>query len=77
MSDNSQPIQTVSSTSNSSIESSQTSINSVLGGVAIALPILFVVGVRGYQNYRRRVLRERVETLERIWSLSPQKRMGY
>jgi hypothetical protein len=77
MSDNSQPIQTVSSTSNSSIESSQTSINSVLGGVAIALPILFVIGVRGYQNYRRRVLRERVETLERIWSLSPQKRMGY
>jgi hypothetical protein len=77
MSDNSQPIQTVSSTLNPSIESSHTSINSVLGGVTIALPIFFVLGVRGYQNYRRRVLRERVETLERIWHLSPQKRIGY
>jgi hypothetical protein len=77
MSDNSQPIQTVSSIQNPSIESSQTSINSVLGGVAIALPILLALGVRGYRNYRLRILREQVDMLERIWQLSPQKRSGY
>jgi hypothetical protein len=75
MSDRPQSIQSVSSRPNSPDFSTAT-MNYILGGVAIALPILFILGVRGYRSYRTRILSQQIEMLERIWQLDFQKKRG-
>jgi len=47
-------------------------INTVLGYVAVALPIIFVLSVIGYRQYRTHLLRQQIAKLERMWRLSSQ-----
>jgi hypothetical protein len=47
-------------------------INTALGYVAVALPIIFVLSVVGYRQYRTHIFKQQIAKLERIWRLSPQ-----
>ncbi|MFB2935841.1 hypothetical protein ACE1B6_11365 [Aerosakkonemataceae cyanobacterium BLCC-F154] len=40
------------------------------------VPLVLVLGVTAYQQYRAFVRRQRVQLLERIWQLSPEDTVG-
>lgn len=66
------PLETQSATSDQNPHQPNQAINTALGYVAVALPIVLVVSAIGYRKYRTHVLRKQIAKLERIWRLSPQ-----
>ncbi|MGB5899887.1 MAG: hypothetical protein WBG66_16970 [Geitlerinemataceae cyanobacterium] len=50
-------------------------IKTVLGYVAVALPIVLVLSVIGYRRYRTHVFKQQIAKLERMWRLSPQSKI--
>jgi hypothetical protein len=47
-------------------------INTVLGYIAVALPIVLVLSIVGYRRYRTHLVKRQIAKLERMWRLSPQ-----
>lgn len=68
------PLQTIPATPVRDNPQPNQAINNALGYVAVALPIIFVLSVVGYRQYRTHVLRQQIAKLERIWRLSPQEK---
>lgn len=69
------PSQTLSSTSVPTHPSHPNqAVNTALGYVAVALPLLLIVSALGYRKYRTHVVRQQIAKLERIWRLSPQRK---
>lgn len=59
-----------------SLNQANASYNTILGSSVILLPICIVLGVvlhRRYRAYRAAVLYQQIETLERLWRMSPKK----
>jgi hypothetical protein len=66
------PSQTVSSIPVQETPQPNQAINTALGCVAVALPIIFVLSVVGYRKYRANILKQQILKLEQIWNLNPQ-----
>lgn len=66
------PLETVSSTAVPQPEPPNQAINTALGYVAVALPIVVLVSAIGYRKYRHHMFKQQIAKLERIWRLSPQ-----
>lgn len=43
-----------------------------LASVVVTFPVLLILAIAGYRNYRDRLLRSRILMLERMWHLKPQ-----
>lgn len=59
-----------------SLNQANASCNTILGSSIILLPICIVLGGvlhRRYRAYRAAVLCQQIETLERLWRMSPKK----
>lgn len=69
------PLQTVPATSMRDNSQPNHQINTVLGYIAVALPIIFVLSVIGYRQYRSHLLRQQIAKLERMWRLSSQSKI--
>lgn len=48
------------------------SIDMGLASFVVTLPVLLVIAIAGYRNYRGRLLRSQILMLERMWHLKPQ-----
>lgn len=63
--------QTIPSSPDQDNLSSYHQINTVLGYIAVALPIVLILSVVGYRQYRIQVLKQQIAKLERMWRLLP------
>ncbi len=43
-----------------------------LASFIVTFPILLVIAIAGYRNYRGRLLRSQILMLEKMWNLKPQ-----
>ncbi len=44
-----------------------------LASFVVTCPVLLILAIAGYRNYRNRLLRSQILMLERMWNLKPQK----
>ncbi|UIE37270.1 hypothetical protein [Leptodesmis sichuanensis] len=49
------------------------SVDPGLASFIVTFPVLLVLAIAGYRNYRSRLLRSQILMLERIWHLKTQK----
>ncbi len=56
----------------SSAEASTPSLKTadMIGILLLTVPLLAILGVVSYRNYRARTLKQQIATLERIWKLN-------
>jgi hypothetical protein len=63
---------TIAQLGNNTNPNQLSSVDLGLASFIVTLPVLVVVAVSAYRNYRCRLLRLQISTLERMWHLAPQ-----
>lgn len=70
-------LKTGTSTKPNSTSQTDAALFNVMGGLlAIALPLILVCAIVGYRKYRAKILRQRVQRLNRQWQLGSSKELS-